>query len=131
MDASQARQKIRQIETERARHEKAILAFRGPLVAGSLVSRTTRCKRPGCRCEKGQPHGPFLYLSRNIDGRTRWLYIGKATQGRLAQAARRYKAFNEHVRALRQLAREADECYVALSQALCAPAESLKKKDEQ
>ncbi len=131
MDPSQARQKLRKIATERARHEQAILAVRGPLVAGSLVSRTTRCKRPGCRCGKGQPHGPFLYLSRNIDGRTRWLYIGKATMGRLAKAVRRYKEFTMHVRTLRQLARKADECYAALTQALSMPAETLKQQDKR
>ena len=128
MNASQARKRIREISIERQTHEDALVRTRGALVAGSLVSRFTKCKRPGCKCGKGEPHGPFLYLSRNEGGRTRWIYIGKAGEGRLAKAARRYKQFAGHVRALKRLAREAEKCYAALEAALKKNPDDLKTR---
>jgi len=125
MDASQARKRLREIAREREQCERVLVQARGPLVAGSLVERYTRCRRAGCKCMRGEPHGPFLYLSRNEGGRTRWLYIGKATEGPLALAARRYKAFAEALHTLRRLEREAEGCYVALSAALTVDPRTL------
>lgn len=114
MDMSKARQRLREIAKERQRHETAVLKVRREMVAGSLVSRYTRCKRAGCKCGKGEPHGPFLYLSRKEQGKTRWTYIGKGSHGKLAEAVTRYREFSEHVRALRRLAAEAESCYAAI-----------------
>lgn len=126
MDASEARKRLREIGRSRSVHEEALMRMRGELVSGSLVSRYTKCKRPGCKCGKGEPHGPFLYLSRKESGRTRWIYIGKASEGRLASAVKRYKAFSDHVRELKRLAEESSECYSALATALEVKADSLK-----
>lgn len=128
MDASQARKKLLEIARERQVHETTLMGIRGTLVAGSLVSRMTRCRRAGCRCGQGQPHGPFLYLSRNEEGKTRWLYLGQATEGRLARAARRYKEFAEAVRALHRLQKQADECDAAIQRALVRDPETLKER---
>jgi hypothetical protein len=84
------------------------------MIAGSLVLRHTRCKRPGCKCGKGEPHGPFLYLSRKEAGKTRWTYVGKGSQGKLAQAVARHREFARHLRELRRLAKEAEACYAAI-----------------
>jgi len=43
-----------------------------PLLRDSHV-----CGKPGCRCMEGKPHGPFWYLSRRIEGKTRYTYIPK------------------------------------------------------
>ncbi|MEW5867560.1 MAG: DUF6788 family protein, partial [Bacillota bacterium] len=61
---------------ERKKLEERVLRAR-PQMEGSLIKRFTRCGRPGCRCMKGQPHGPFWYLSRRIEGKTRYTYIPK------------------------------------------------------
>lgn len=126
MTASRARQRLRRIAEERERHERALLATSKPLVSGSLIPRHTRCARPGCRCGNGKLHGPFLYLSQRVDGRTRWHYIGKATQGPLAQAARRHQTFREHASILRRLAREQEQCLAALERALLCNPDALK-----
>jgi len=125
MDASRARQRLLEIASERERCERVLVEARGPLVAGSLVERYTKCRRAGCKCMRGEPHGPFLYLSRNEGGRTRWSYIGKATEGPLALAAKRYKAFAEALRSLRRLEREAEECYAAIEIALAVEPRAL------
>jgi len=125
MDASRARQRLREIAGQREQCERVLVEARGPLVAGSLVERFTKCRRAGCKCMRGEPHGPFLYLSRNEDGRTRWFYIGKATEGPLALAAKRYKTFAEALRTLRKLEREAEDCYAVLEAALAVEPRTL------
>ena len=37
-------------------------------LAGSLVEQRRRCGKAGCRCSRGELHGPYVYLS-----------VGKAT----------------------------------------------------
>lgn len=56
------------------------LARAGEIMKGSLVERWTRCGRPGCRCGKGQKHGPYLYVSVFRDGRTRSVYVPQHLQ---------------------------------------------------
>jgi len=128
MDASKARKRLNEIAEERGQLEVAIMRMRGDLTAGSLVSRFTRCKRPGCKCGKGEPHGPFLYLSQKVDGKTKWTYLGKATDGRVAKAARRYQSYRERVRELKRLADEAQECYEAIAASLLATVDELKAR---
>lgn len=126
MDASTARKRLKEIEEERRQLERAIVRMRGDLTAGSLASRFTKCKHPGCKCGKGEPHGPFLYLSQKVDGKTKWTYLGKATEGRIAKAARRYRSYRERVRELKRLAGEASECYEAIAASLLATVDELK-----
>lgn len=43
---------------------------------GSLVTQGRRCGKEGCRCEQGELHGPYVYLSvGRIGGASRLLYI--------------------------------------------------------
>jgi len=44
----------------------------GFIRGGSLVSRTTSCGKPGCRCKADPPqrHGPYYQWSRAIAGKT-------------------------------------------------------------
>jgi hypothetical protein len=48
------------------------LADIGPISAGTLTRRYTRCASPGCKCnaEPPRPHGPYWQLTRKIDGKT-------------------------------------------------------------
>ena len=56
------------------------LARAGEIMKGSLVERWTRCGRPGCRCGKGDKHGPYLYVSVFRNGRTRSVYVPQHLQ---------------------------------------------------
>ena len=49
----------------------AELAAIGYALPGSIVRRTTRCGRPGCRCQADPPvlHGPYLSWIRKSDGK--------------------------------------------------------------
>jgi hypothetical protein len=35
----------------------------GKFLAGSLVEQRRRCGKEGCRCTRGELHGPYAYLS--------------------------------------------------------------------
>jgi hypothetical protein len=32
-------------------------------MVGSLVEQHRKCGKEGCRCTRGEPHGPYVYLS--------------------------------------------------------------------
>lgn len=45
---------------------------------GSLVRQGRRCSSSGCRCRRGELHGPYLYLALYSGGRNRSLYVPAA-----------------------------------------------------
>lgn len=57
---------------DRYRQLAAQLAEIGPISAGTLTRRYTRCASPGCKCnaDPPRPHGPYWQLTRKIDGKT-------------------------------------------------------------
>src|SRR4051794_4765618 len=42
---------------------------------GSLVRQGRRCSSRGCRCRRGELHGPYLYVALYLGGRNRTLYV--------------------------------------------------------
>jgi hypothetical protein len=42
---------------------------------GTLVHQGRRCSSSGCRCRRGELHGPYLYLALYLGGRSRTLYV--------------------------------------------------------
>ena len=47
---------------------------------GVLLSEGRRCSSEGCRCRRGELHGPYSYLAIYADGRSRTIYVPAATQ---------------------------------------------------
>lgn len=45
------------------------------VIAGSLQEQRRRCGKEGCRCARGELHGPYLYLSLRVGRRTRMFYV--------------------------------------------------------
>ena len=45
------------------------------MVQGSLVTLYRKCGKKGCRCERGEKHGPAYYLSYKENGVTQMVYI--------------------------------------------------------
>jgi len=45
------------------------------VLAGSLVKQYVICGKSGCRCQRGQKHGPLFYLYWKEQGRSRSLYV--------------------------------------------------------
>ena len=44
---------------------------------GCLVEKYRKCGKPGCKCARGEPHGPSFYISRRVEGKTRYDYVRK------------------------------------------------------
>jgi hypothetical protein len=42
---------------------------------GVLLSRGRRCSSEGCRCRRGELHGPYTYLAVYSEGRSRTIYV--------------------------------------------------------
>lgn len=48
------------------------------VLRGTLLERMTQCGKPGCKCMRGQKHGPAYYLTVSYpQGKTRQIYIPK------------------------------------------------------
>jgi hypothetical protein len=88
---------------QRARIREIIaeLAEIGYALPGSIVQRTTKCGRPGCRCQADPPvpHGPYLSWIRKADGRP-------STRQLTAEQAQRYQPWLDNNRRLQQLVTE-------------------------
>jgi hypothetical protein len=47
---------------------------------GVLLSEGRRCSSEGCRCRRGELHGPYSYLAVYADGRSRMIYVPAAAR---------------------------------------------------
>lgn len=72
------------------------------LIRGSLIERRSECGKAGCRCHRGEPHGPYHYLSvtRRV-GKTEIYYV-RADQ--VEGVRRGIAAYQQAVRWLQELA---------------------------
>ena len=55
-------------------------------LAGEVCPQFIRCGKPGCRCQSGQPHGPYHYRIWREGTRVRKVYV-KATEVEKVKAA--------------------------------------------
>lgn len=75
----------RQLRARRRRALSRLPDWQGYL-AGSLVEQSRRCGKEGCRCARGELHGPYIYLSaRRAGGRGSLLYVPEALAGLVRQ----------------------------------------------
>ncbi len=85
----------RQLRDRRRRLARSMPDVTG-LIAGSVVEQGRRCGKEGCRCTRGELHGPYTYVVLpRAGGRTRTVYVPAAA----AEAVRRGAALSAGVRA--------------------------------
>lgn len=68
---------VRQLQARRRRLSAGVSELEGTL-RGVLLSKGRRCSSAGCRCRRGELHGPYSYLSVYADGRSRTIYVPAA-----------------------------------------------------
>jgi hypothetical protein len=56
------------------------------VIAGSLQNQRRRCGKEGCRCARGELHGPYLYLSLRAGRRTQMIYVPAELAEQVRQA---------------------------------------------
>lgn len=87
--------KIERLLEERSKLEHILLQEKR-LIKGSVITRFKKCGRKYCRCvTENQPHGPYLYLSRNIEGKTRLKRIKPEEEAWVVQYASNYREFRK------------------------------------
>ncbi len=78
-----------------------------PVLGGSLVKQYVVCGKAGCRCQRGQKHGPLYYLYWKEQGRSRSLYVPREKVGEMRQQIRNYRSLQkEMARRARERLRE-------------------------
>ncbi len=101
---------MRQLDPERARRAaiKAEIARLGPVVPGSLIERSMRCRNENCRCHGDPPrlHGPYWFWTRKVRAKT----VSKVLS---AEQAAEYRAWFDNERRLRELVHELEALGVA------------------
>jgi len=78
-----------------------------PILAGSLVKQYVVCGKPGCRCQRGQKHGPLHYLYWKEQGRSRSLYVPRQKVAELCRQIQNYRGLQKELaRLVRRQLRE-------------------------
>ncbi len=72
------------------------------LIHASFLERFLKCGRPNCRCQQGQKHGPFFYLSRCLAKRQMRTLLLKG-QPQIVQARRSVEVYQQVLQTLDQL----------------------------
>ena len=62
----------------------------GDILKASLIERFTVCGRPGCRCQQGQKHGPYLYASIFDGKQSRQVYVPQILETEVRRWAENY-----------------------------------------
>jgi hypothetical protein len=62
----------------------------GEILKASLIERLTVCGRPGCRCQQGQKHGPYLYASVFDGKQSRQVYVPQSMEVQVRRWADNY-----------------------------------------
>jgi hypothetical protein len=114
--ASRSRQKAAHLIAERQRLENILMQHQR-LLRGSLLERPKFCGKPGCKCTKGQPHPPSLYLSRLVEGTVRQIFIRAADHERAKKEALSYKEFRQALRRWRAIDKELNQTWEELEAA--------------
>ena len=87
------------LSTARLQARRAQLARSVPpleaVLRGALVIQRRRCGKPGCRCARGELHGPYVFLTVQRRTGRRLLYVPAA----LAAAVRRRVALTARIEA--------------------------------
>jgi Family of unknown function (DUF6788) len=65
---------VRQLLARR-RRLAAGLSDQERTLRGVVLSEGRRCSSEGCRCRRGELHGPYTYLAVYVDGRSRTIYV--------------------------------------------------------
>ena len=118
MNVSKTRQVIRRLRRERDNLEQQLVGFRGKLVEGCLSERYTECRKGNCKCTRGQPHGPFLYMTVKGRGKPKYRYVGKTSDVPIVEGLHRYRSFQSKLEQLRKTNHELNELWNKLRKSL-------------
>lgn len=103
---SKVRQEVSALKNKREGLEQKLLGFRQKMARGTLIKMFTSCKTKNCKCQKGERHGPFLYVNAVVKGKSIHKYVGKQTDQKLVNSIKKYKEFKSSITALNKVNKE-------------------------
>ena len=113
-DISRLRQKISLLRTRRTNLENKALRSRA-MVKGSLLELMRKCGKPGCKCQRGELHGPNFYLSLPRPGkRSRILPVPPNKVTTLKPLNGHYHDYQQSLTQIRRLDKEIESLLVSL-----------------
>lgn len=118
MNHSQQRKKIHSLLQDRFALERKMLGAKPPFIAASLVLYRNVCGKPNCACKAGHTHGPYTYLSFKEKGRTRLKMVPRLQLENTAAAVERYREFQQALKRVRRLNRQAEALFKSLRASL-------------
>jgi hypothetical protein len=77
-----------------------------PPLPGVLRAEWIRCGKAGCRCARGQRHGPYLYRRWRQDGRQRRKYVKTSEAAEVAEALAAWRRLHPPARSMRDTLRD-------------------------
>ena len=93
------------------------LARPGPMIAGSCYEMYKKCGRPGCRCTRGELHGPFPVISIARSGRRSTRSVPRDRVEEVRARTETYRAFQQERRRLRRAMQRLLEIVTAIRDA--------------
>ena len=78
-DSTLSELSVRQLRARRRRLAGRLSELERTL-RGVLLLEGRRCSSEGCRCRRGELHGPYTYLAVYGDGRSRTIYVPQTVQ---------------------------------------------------
>jgi hypothetical protein len=77
------------------------------ILRGSLVERYVTCGNPGCKCAKGERHGPIWYLTVTLGrGRTTGGIIAEEKVAEVRSWIENYHKLKDHLEKISEINRE-------------------------
>ena len=108
MTESIGRRKLSKLALEQRRRGLVeLLPPAAETLRGTLRERYMTCGKPGCKCARGQRHGPIWYLSVTLgSGRTAGGVIAAGQVERVRRWIKNYHQFKEHLEKISEINRE-------------------------
>ena len=69
------------------------------ILPGQVMARMVRCGKRGCKCARGELHGPYFYHRTFADGRHSKTYIKLADAAQVRAACDAYRELQRELRA--------------------------------
>jgi len=85
-----------------------LINFRLKMEQGSIIQKFNTCNKGNCKCTKGKPHGPFLYLSQKINDKLKLRYAGKPSDQSTIKRVQNYMKFQDSLAQFRKITKEID-----------------------
>ena len=97
MDISKVRKKIKDLSLNRFKIEMNMLRVlsRKKMLSGSVVKKYKACGKAGCKCTRGELHGPFYYLSFKKDKKTKMIFIRRHLWDKAIKLNNNYKQWRK------------------------------------